>query len=196
MFALLLALFVCPDQKMDKGQVIQGTSGSRSDSLELHAGGLVVREDEIGTAFGTYRVGKGKSQLTYLVLFKHRLGSETPLEWSEETSAESDSASSKQVLAIDGKSLVIEYQLRLEPKKSPRRTLTLNKKPVELSKGRVLLVDLTVNPPRWEQRRADLPGDVGETMSKKAAEELVRKVLASVTAKDSKVKEFAEAGSR
>lgn len=195
MLALLLAVALRPDEGADKAQVIQGTSGSRSDKLELHAGGLVVREDEVGAAFGTYRVGKGKAQLTYFVLFKHRLAAETPLDWSEETSAEGDGASSKQVLAIDGKSLVIEYQLRLEAKRQPRRALTVNKKPVELAKGRVLLVDLTVNPPRWEQRRADLPGDVGETMTRKEAEELVRKALASAT-RDSKVREFVEAASR
>lgn len=195
MFALLLALAVT-DQGTEQAQVIQGTTGARSDRLELHAGGLVAREGEVGAAFGTYRVGKGKPQLAYLVLFKHRLGPETPLERSEETSADGDAASSKQALVLDGVRLVIEYQLHLDAKGPPRRTITLNRKAIEPTKGRVLLVDLTVNPPRWEQRRGNLPLDVGETMSKKSAEELVRKLLSTLAAKDSKVKEFVDAASR
>ncbi len=196
MLALLLATLLLGDQDMEKAQVVQGTSGARSAQLELHAGGVVARQDEIGTAFGTVRIGTGKPQLSYVVLFKHRLSNELPLECSDETFAEGDTASSKQVLAIDGKSLVLDYQLKLDRTKPPRKTLSLNRKPVELSKGRVFLVDLTVQPPRWEQRKVELTVEVGETMSKKGSEELARKLLSSLPNQDAKIKEFIDAISR
>src|SRR5262245_37673780 len=126
----LVFLLLC-QEGAEKAQVIQGTSGARSDSLEVHAGGIVVREGDVGAAFGTFQIGKAKPQLSYFVLFKHHMSAETPLEWSEESVAEGDTGASKQHLAIEGKSLTIEYQLRLEAKKPALQTLTLNKKPVE-----------------------------------------------------------------
>lgn len=191
--ALGLVLFACTFTQIP--QVIQGTTGARSASLELHAGGLVARQGEAGATFGTLQAGKAKRQVNYFLLFKHRLSPTMPAEVSEETTADGDTGSSKQSVAIDDKSLQLEYQVQLDAttKKVTRETLTLNKKPVDLSRGRVLLVDLTVNPPRWEQRKIDLLAEVGETTSKKDAEELIRKVIASAETNDRKIKEFVEA---
>jgi hypothetical protein len=68
--------------------------------------------------------------------------------------------------------------------------VTINKETYDpKKKGRVFLLDLTGETPRWEQRKIDLPAEVGAS-NKKATEELAKKVLASVAAKDKKAKEF------
>jgi hypothetical protein len=179
----------------DKAQVIQGTAGSRATNFEIHTGGLVVREGEAGAAFGTIQIGKAREQLSYFVLLKHSLSASNALEWSEETTAEDTIGSSKQTLALEGKSLQMDYEVRLAAKSAriSRESMTINQKSVDLARGRLILVDMTANPPRWEQRKVDLPTEVTATTSKKAAEDLVRKVLASTTKQDRKVKEFVDA---
>jgi hypothetical protein len=182
-------------QPAEAAEVIQGATGARSDSLEVHAGGLVVREGEAGSTFGLVQAGRAKRQLSYFILFKHRPSAAAPLESSEEATAEGDAGSSRQALTSDGKSLQIDYQVQLDPasKKVSRESLTLNKKSVDLARGRVLLVDLTASPPRWEQVKVDLPTEPGEATTGKAAAELVRKVLGGAATRDRKIKEFLEA---
>jgi hypothetical protein len=182
----------------DKMELIQGTSGSRTDALEIHSGGLVVREGAAGTAFGTVRAGKGKRQLSYFMVLKHRLSGDGKSDTKEEAVAEDNRGESKQSLTIDGKSLQVEYQVQLDArtKKIIRETMTVNSRSVDLVKGRVFLVDLTVSPPKWEQRKVRLPDEVAEATSKKAAEELAKKVLGQLTKQDRKAKAFVEAAGK
>jgi hypothetical protein len=180
----------------EKVEVIQGVSAARSDQIEIQAGGLVLREGSAGAAFGTIRVGKGKRHLSYFLVLKHNLGKAGSPVPGKEMMATNDDGKSKQTLMIDGKSLEVVYQVRVEGGKTTRQTLTISNKAVEVSKGRVFLVDLTVNPPRWEQRKLDLNEEVPDVTSKKAADELVKKVLANLAKQDRKVKAFIETAGR
>jgi hypothetical protein len=172
---------------------IQGTSGSRSDFLEVHAGGVVVREKAPGVAFGTVKVGGNKRQLSYLVIFKHNIGGSGKSDLTEEATAEEARGESKQTVTIDGKALKVEYSLTLNARKRiDKETLTVNKKAADPSKGRVFLVDLTVSPPKWEQVKAKLPADVADASNKKAAEALAKEVVAALVKEDKKVKAFVE----
>ena len=193
LLAAVMVMLAGPEP-VETAQVVQGASGARSDSLEVHAGGLVAREGEAGSTFGLIQAGKARRQVSYFVVFKHRLSAGTPLESSEETAVEGDAGTSKQSLTSDGKALQIDYQVQLDAasKKVSRESLTVNSKAVDLSRGRLLLADLTTSPVRWEQRKVDLPADPGEATSPGAAEELVRKALAEAAKKDRKVKEFLE----
>src|SRR5262245_23221858 len=110
----------------------QGTSGSRSDFLEVHAGGVVVREKGPGVAFGTVKVGGNKRQLSYLVIFKHNIGGSGKSEFTEEATAEETRGESKQSLTIDGKSVKVEYSVTLNARRRiDKETLTINKKAVD-----------------------------------------------------------------
>jgi hypothetical protein len=197
-FCVAVGLLLLAGQTGEKMEVVKGTSGSRSAALEVQAGGLVLREGAVGSAFGTFRAGTGKRQLSYFLLIRHHLGGSGKSDFSEETTVEDAEGESKQSLTIDGKSLLVEHKVKLDPvtRQPAREALTVNRKAVDVSRGRVLLVDLTVSPPKWEQRKLALPAEVPGASSKKAAEELARKVLASLVKQDSKVKAFVDAAGK
>jgi len=184
MLLILGALLVLAD----KVELIQAPAGSKSDNLEVQAGGLFLREGEAGAAFGTVRVGKGKRQLTYFLVVKHELARAEKSDFNEVANADDTMGDSKQILSLNGQSVEVVYKVQVKDKK-PIETLTINKKPIDLSKGRVLLVDLTASTPIWEQRKATLP-DAGDATDKKTTEELAKKVLASLAKQDKKSKEF------
>ena len=184
MFLLLCGLLFVED----KAETIQAPSGSKSAQLEVQTGGLVLRDGEAGSAFGTVRLGKGKRQLSYFVVVKHELGKAEKSEFNEDSDLDNKKGKTKQLLSMDGKSVEIVYEVRLGDKETSE-TLTINKKTYDPKKGRVFLLDLTGEKPQWEQRKVDLPAEV-EANNKKATEELAKKVLASIAEKDKKAKEF------
>lgn len=178
-----------------KMEVIQGTTGSRSDTLEVRAGGLVVREGEPGAAFGNVRVGEADRQWAYFVVFKHGMGCDGRLEWAEETAADATTGRGKQMLAIDGRTLHLDYRVEVAAK-GLKETIRLNDRPVDLARGRVFLVDLTVHPPTWEQRQLALPDTVSRAATRKEAVETVQQVFASFRRKDRKMTTFLESARR
>lgn len=184
MFLLLCALLTLAD----KVEVIQPLAASKSDQLEVQSGGLVFREGEAGAAFGAVQVGKGKRQFSYFLVVKHDIGTAEKSEFGEEANATDGEGETKQTITIEGRTLEVVYKLSVEAGKKKGESLTLNKKAIDLSKGRVLLVDMTPGGPKWEQSKAELPGDVAAA-TKKAADDLAKKTLAAL-AKDRKVKEF------
>jgi hypothetical protein len=193
MQGILLAVALAMGPEPGELAVVQGTTGARSDGMELQAGGLVVRAREPGVAFTLIEVNKGRPQLAYVLLLRHRFSAEVPLESSDEAIAEGNTAWARQTISSDGKTLLVEYQVQVETrtKKIAQQSLSLNKKPVDLARGKVLLVDLTATPPRWEQRRPDLPADPSEAITGRAADALSRKIVVAVK-KDRKVREFLE----
>jgi hypothetical protein len=192
-----LAMIFALGAAEEKMELIQGTSGSRTGQLEVHAGGLVVREGSAGSVFGTVRAGKGKRQLSYFVVVKHRLGGDGKQATNEEATAENSEGESKQTLTIDGKSLQIDYKVKLDgDRKVSRETIVVNGKTVDVAKGRVFLVDLTKSPPTWKQHKLNLPAEVASATTRKAAEELTRKVLASLTKQNPEVKSFVESAGK
>jgi hypothetical protein len=188
MLAFLLVLFA------DKAELIQGTAGSRSDDLSLQAGGLVLHEGKPGAAFGTVQGGTGKRQLAYFLVIKHRWPGEGKTESNEDVSVEALTGTAKHNLSIDGKALPLVYTVALDGKtKKPKaETLMIGGKMVDLAKGRVLLVDMTADPPKWEQRKLDLPAEVGDLSTNKAASALAKEAL-DMLLKDAKVKGFVRA---
>ena len=195
---LWLLLLVVSGSSQDGNDFIQGTSGSRNEVLELHSGGLVVREGAAGSAFGTIRVGKGKRQLSYFVVLKHRLAAEGKRDRKELVMLENTEGESKQTVIIDGKTLQVDFKVNLDPatKKLSRETLTINDKSVDVGKGRVILADMTASTPTWKQLAATLPSEVAVATSKKAAESLAKKVLASLAKQDKKARAFIDAAGK
>lgn len=180
--------------KSDKAELIQAPSGSKSDHLEVQAGGLMLRDGEAGAAFGTVRAGKGKRQLAFFVVVKHELGKAEKTDLSEDVATDGRKGTAKQTLSLDGKKIELTYEVTTNDKDEVvTETLTVRAgdkdKQYELKNGRVLLVDLTKATPTHEQRKADLPAEV-EAANKKATEELSKAVLKKVGEQDKKAKEF------
>jgi hypothetical protein len=195
--AAAAAALAGPAAARDKMQVVQGTAGAGNDALEIHSGGLVVREGAAGAAFGTVRLGKGKRQLAYFLVFKHHLGGEGKTDFHEDALVEDAGGEGKQSLTIDGKTLRVHYHVKVGGAgKAAGEGLSLNKKAVDLARGRVFLVDLTVSPPTWEQRKLSLPAEAPLASSKKSAEELVGRVLPALVKQDRKVKAFVEGAAK
>jgi hypothetical protein len=169
--------------------LLQGTSGSKSGDFEVRAGGLVVREGAPGSAFGTVRKGGKKQELSYFVVFKHRLALAGKTDCSEETNADDREATTTQTIALDDKKLVIAYKITYDSKtkKVLSETLSVNGKAVDIARGRVFVADLTAGPVKWEQKKLKLPADVPDTADKKDAEALANKVLASLGKQDKAV---------
>jgi hypothetical protein len=187
MFAFLLLLPLA-----DKAELIQGTAGSRSDALSLQAGGVVLREGGPGAAFGTIQAGKGKRQLAYYLVVRHRYPGEGKTESNEDVTAEGLTGTARHTLTVNGNSLVVTYSVKLdEATKNPKEEkLSLGGKEVGLAGGRVFLVDMTVNPPRVEQRKLVLPAEVGDLSAKRAAGELEKRVTANLIKQAREVKTF------
>jgi hypothetical protein len=134
------------------------------------------------------------------LVLKHRLGAEGKSAATEAATVmlEDAEGESKQTLTIDGKTLQVDYKVNLDPatKKLKGEALTINDKSVDLGKGRVFLVDLTISPPTWQQLGATLPTEVADASSKKSAQALAKKVLASLVKQEKKAKAFIEAAGK
>ncbi|MGL4553780.1 MAG: hypothetical protein ACRC33_21665 [Gemmataceae bacterium] len=185
---LLLALLAA-----DKPALVQGVSGSSNPRLEAMAGGVVARQGAPGCAFATLRLARGRRTLPFLVLLRHGLGGGGKSESNEDVTLDDRKAAIKHALTLEGKTLVITHAVEVSTdSKVLKETLTLNGKPADPGKGRVFLVDLTVSPPKVDQKRLDLPADVGDLTAEKDASDFAMKVLADLAKQDKNVAAFLE----
>jgi hypothetical protein len=197
---VLLAAVVAtlPASAREPASLVQGTSGAKAGMVEVHAGGLVLRQGSAGSAFGTVRKGKGKLGLSYFVLLRSNYNADSSVDSSEEVQAETNKASSKQVVGVDGSKLTIAYAVEIDRRTKAvlRETLTVNGTSVDLARGRVLLVDLRGGTPKWQQKNLTLPAEVPDTGDKKATLALAQKVSASLVRQDKSVRAFVAAAGR
>jgi hypothetical protein len=178
----------------EPASLIQGLAGSRARGMEVQAGALVLRTGQVGSAFGTVQLPGGKRQVAWFVVIQHRYGPDSTTDTSEETSADGKVGTSRQTIGIDGRTLNVGYVVRLDEKKKKvvAEQLILNGKEVAASKGRVILVDLTVAPPKWRQKKLDLPAEVPEATKKEDAERFARKVLEHLARQDKEIETLLE----
>jgi hypothetical protein len=193
-WGLVLALLALAGvARAQTASFIQGTSGAKVGNWEVQAGGVVLRQGSAGSAFGTVRKGAPTHTFSYFLVLKHRYGSCSKVDASEKADTTEKKATTKQLLTIDGNKLTIGYQIDfdLAAKRAVRESITINGKAVNVAKGRVLLVDMTANPPKWQQKNLELPA-VGPTAvtEEKAAEALTRKVFEALGKKDKDVRAF------
>jgi hypothetical protein len=177
----------------EPASLIQGLAGSRAEGMEIQAGALVLRAGQVGSAFGTVQLPGGKRQVAWFVVIQHRFGPDSTTDTNEETSTDGKEGASRQTIGIDGRTLNVGYVIRLDAKKKvAREQLILNGKVVDASKGRVIVADLTATPPKWRQKKLDLPAEVPEATSKEVAEKFARKVLEHLASQDKDVKMLLE----
>ncbi len=191
--ALVAAVVAVGGARAEKLTLVQGTQGAKIGAWEVQTGGLVLPEGAAGCAFGTVRKGTPAQQFSYFVVLKHGYGPCSKTDSSEEVGTENKLANTKQVVGVNGHKLTVAYQIEFDARAKMvlRETITVNGKAVDAAKGRVLLVDLTVTPPKWEQKNVELP-PLGATAptEKKAAEALGRKTLEALAKQDKGVRAF------
>src|SRR5438552_2700799 len=116
-WGLVLALLALAGvARAEAPSFIQGTSGAKVGDWEVQTGGVMLRQGSAGSAFGTVRKGAPTHQFSYFVVLKHRYGSCSKTDTSEEAGTADKKATSKQLLSIDGNKLTIGYQIDFDPR--------------------------------------------------------------------------------
>ena len=189
---LALALLSLVTARADeKATLLRGAAGGNNGTLEVLAGGLALREGEVGGAFGTVQVGTGKRRFSYFAVVKHGLNGDTGTSTSERARVGIGSGESTQVIGIGDRKVTIGYRVKLNARKDVQReTLTVNGKEVDAAKGRVLVVDLTAEPPTWGQMKVALPAQVPDVSEPAAAAKLVKRTLAELAKQNKPLREI------
>jgi hypothetical protein len=189
--ALVLLAWACGARAEEKKSLLRAATGADNKGLEVLAGGLALREGEVGGAFGTVRVGRGKRRFSYFAVIKHGLSAETGTSTSEHAKVGIGAGESTQVVGIDDQKLTITYRVKLDAGKAvSKETVTVNGKELNLAKGRVLVVDLTAEPPQVGQLKVALPAEVPDVSQAKAAAALVRRTLADLAKRNKPIRDF------
>jgi hypothetical protein len=181
----------------DKVSLLRGASGGNNGTLEVLTGGLALREGEVGGAFGTVQVGAGKRHFAYFAVVKHGLNGDVGTSTSEQARVDRTSGESTQVVGVGDRKLTIVYRVKLNARKDVQKeTLTVNGKEVDAAKGRVLVVDLTAQPPTWGQLKVELPAQVPDVSQPKSAAALVKGTLAELAKKNKPIRSIIESATR
>jgi hypothetical protein len=195
--AFVLLGWACAARADDKASLLHGASGGNNGTLEVLAGGLALREGEVGGAFGTVQLGTGKRRFSYFAVIKHGLNGDTGTSTSEQARVGVGSGESTQVIGIGDRKVTIAYRVKLDGRKTvSKETLTVNGKEVDAAKGRVLVVDLTAQPPTWGQMKVALPAQVPDVSEPKAAAALVKRTLAELAKQNKPLRAVIEPAGR
>lgn len=146
-----------------------GISGSLTNSLTVSHGHAYFVAGEPGFLFGGVQDDAGKWKLNYLVLLKHGATKTSSFEHGNpEPTVSSDFSDGmerrlnfKERLRIDGATLDFSYRARidLETKVLNNEQFTVQGKPMQVKSGRVIVVDMTVDPIRCRQVNVNLPAN-------------------------------------
>jgi hypothetical protein len=177
----------------DKASLVRGAAGGNNGKVELLTGGLALREGEVGGAFGTVQVGTGKRRFTYFAVIKHGLNADTGTSTSEHARVGIGAGESTQVVGVGDQKLTITYKVKLDAQNAvTKETLTVNGKEMDAAKGRVLVVDLTAQPPTCGQLKVALPNEVPDVSQPAAAAALVKRTLADLAKRNKPIRDFIE----
>lgn len=195
---LLVALAAAGAGQPDKASIVTGASGGGDDNLRVHAGGLVLIEGTPGVGYGTVAKLGGQRELTYVIVFKHDFKGASQSRCGSESSCDGTKGKAKQVIDVDDRKFTLGYQIELDTKNKTVKSesLTINDKDVDVAKGRVFLVDMTVQPPKWEQKKLDLPAELDDDTKTEGAKKIAAKALESLGKQDKKVRAFIKEAGR
>ena len=160
--------------------------------LWVSAGSHWIVEGQPGVVFGMLKAPNTARRFTYFVVFKHDFPASSCSAPSS-VSGGGRGFTSIQEIEVSGNKLQIVHKADFEPQETPdlKESFEVDGKPVDLSGGRVFLVDLTAEPPGVKQRDVDLPEELPDpTSSVKTVETLARQTLAAIREQDKDVDSF------
>lgn len=184
-------LFGCTPAPVEK---IDGGSQVARDDWSFSAGTIFLQHDVPGLLLGTRKSSDGPREIAYVMLFRHEVSANTHVQRPEDVGVTFDGklVSMKDGITIDGKTVSLRLQIEVKPH-SPQvksETLKLDNQVQPTAQGRLFLVDLTVNPPTWQQVRAQLPTDLPDPSGRDAVREVARIIMTDLSRNNATVAQF------
>ena len=95
---------------------------------------------------------------------------------------------------MNGKPIEASYRVELNETRTAvaNESLTIGGKPVDITSGRVFLLDLTTNPQVYRQMNVELPAVPTKLESEEDAERAAEAIRKSLESQDSDIKAFLE----
>jgi len=162
------------------------------DGFWFQAGGL-LKKDMSGVIFGMAKKPGGDRELTYVVLFKHRANAKSKLVTPGDVSTEKGRVVTMTGgIEIDTKKIGLTLTIEIDraTKTMKSEGLVFAGKAIDLKKGRVFLVDLTIDEPKWQQVECKLPRKLAEPGVNVDVRELALRVSAELSKGSDAVREF------
>jgi len=195
-WSLLIVLSLCGCSRVNDYEFVQGGNISENDGFWYQDGGLFLKEGSPGVMFGMLaRKPGGERELAYLVIFEHE---GTATSKFARTSNVTDKGGKERLVTmtegLGNGSQKIDLKLEVEidsPTKTVKREhLTFDGKEIDLDKGRLFLVDLRPETPKWEQVQAKLPANLPNPKETAGVRELVKRVLDELPKESEAVRDF------
>lgn len=176
-------------------EMVRGGGITESNGYWFQAGGLFLQKGSPGVLFGSAKAPDGDRELKYVVIFKHRATGGSSI---ESPSNISDQGMDRRQITIadgvniDGKGVRLTLEIEIDSTNNvvKREELTFDGKKIDLSRGRLFLVDLTGGTTTWEQVQVTLPGKPPDPTETKNALELSKRVLSEVPSNSTAVRDF------
>ncbi len=188
----IAGLMLCVGCRPESSSMVGGGAAGASNDLWVSAGSQWIVEGQPGVVFGMLKAPNTARRFTYFVVFKHDFPASSCSAPSS-VSGGGREFTSIQEIEVSGKKLQIVHKADFEPQETPdlKESFEVDGKPIDLSGGRVFLVDLTAEPPGIKQRDVDLPEELPDpTSSVKTVETLARQTLAAIREQDKDVDSF------
>jgi hypothetical protein len=194
--ALLVLLGVCGCSRVNDYEFVQGGNISENDGFWYQDGGLFLKEGSPGVMFGMMaRKPGGERELAYLVIFEHQ---GTATSKCARTSNVTDKGGKVRLVTMteglgnDSQRIDLKLEIEIDsPTKTVKREhLTFDGKEIDLDKGRLFLVDLRPETPKWEQVQAKLPANLPNPKETAGVRELARRVLDELPKESEAVRTF------
>jgi hypothetical protein len=147
----------------------------------------------VGVFFGTVTPPDRPTEILYLVLYKHAPRKSS----SRGVGNHLNTISSGHVeiidgLTVDGVAAKLSAQLDADPRtgKLTRQEYKLNEQKIDMSRGRLFLVDLTVNPAKWQQVNVELPRGLPREIDRETVRRVAEDDVPALRKKHREVDDF------
>lgn len=181
--------------------LIMSGPSTYSNDFGISGGNLMAVTGKPGVCFGTVRRAKEQEMVAYVLLFRcdarllrdarHHPESRN---MGVEMHASSDGrlAECKWAITMLGRKISVHHKIEKEatPSKGIKETLLLNGNPVELTAGRVFLLDLAPDTPTYRQRNVPMPDSLTPLNSWQDVERIADSLWKQLEGKDEEVRTF------
>lgn len=169
LLAVLLGAFSAAGQENQKFMVGGGGSSGDGTGFNISSSHSYLVVGEPGFTFGLIQKPKEEWKLYYLVLIKHNATAKSTYERDSlgndlgATYTRNRMKSFTETLSLDGNKLAFAYKAEIDKGKPAilGEELTFLDKKIDLTNGRVFLVDMTRAPVSFKQVNAKLPSSKG-----------------------------------